>query len=126
LAKLYVAKDKYDQAQKELSIVAMNGSMPALKQVAKIRLARILTMNKAWDTALKTLETVDDDAYLLMINELKGDIYALAGDYPKAIDHYKLAITDAKNSNVGDGLLEMKANELAALLDTPDEKNKQS
>lgn len=120
LSKLFIAKDKYPQAQAELSKVIAESKMPALKQIAKIRLARILAMNKAWSEALKLLENIDDPAYLLMVHELQGDIYVLTGAYQKAVESYNLAINDAKSSNVGDTFLEMKINELAAIDKTED------
>lgn len=115
LAKLFIAKDKFDQASNELKLVASDSSMPALKQVAKLRLARVLTMKKAYNEALEALTAVDDTAYLVMINELKGDIYAMTGEYKKAISYYKLAMVEAQNRSMGNLFLEMKTNELAAL-----------
>lgn len=114
LAKLYVAKDKYDEANNQLKIVASESTMPALKQVAKLRLARVQTMKQQYEDALNTLEKVDDNAYLVVINELKGDIYAKSGEYKKAISYYKLAMDEAKSHNMGNLFLEMKTNELEA------------
>lgn len=114
LAKLYVAKDKYDQADTELNIVASESAVPALKQVARLRLARVLTAKKEYDKALTALSKVDDSAYIVVINELKGDIYAMNGEYKQAISFYKLAMNEAKNHNMGNLFLEMKTNELEA------------
>jgi predicted negative regulator of RcsB-dependent stress response len=115
LAKLYVNKNKLKDAAIELQSVAASSKMPALKQVAKIRLARVLVMNKAYDKAVETLEVVTDKGYLSLINELKGDIYASKGEYQRAIHFYRLALEEAKKQGLGNLFLEMKTNEMAAL-----------
>lgn len=113
LAKLFISKDKLDLAQNELQTVASNSKMPALKQIAKIRIARIMAANKSYEPALNELTKVDDNAYLPVINELKGDIYSARGQYKEAISSYRLAIDEVKTNGMGNLFLEMKSNELA-------------
>ena len=115
LAKLYVARDKYPQAREELSYVAAHSKMPALQQVANIRLARLLAADKSYDSALDKLANIKDVAYLPVVNELKGDIFAATHRYPEAISFYREAINQAQASGMGNLFLEMKTNELAAL-----------
>ncbi|TAL62578.1 MAG: tetratricopeptide repeat protein, partial [Legionella sp.] len=93
--------------------VASNSNMPALKQIAKIRIARILAAGKSYSNALEELAQVDDATYLPVINELKGDIYGTTGKYDEAIKSYRLAIDQIKNNGMGNLYLEMKTNELA-------------
>lgn len=114
LAKLYVAREHFDKALEHLNFVASNSPMKALKQVAKIRIARILTARKEYDKALSELMSVDDMAYMPVINELKGDIYAARGHYQQAFDSYKQAIAEVRTQGLGNLYLEMKTNELAA------------
>lgn len=113
LAKVYVSKNKLDQAKTELQTVAEKSKMTSLKQIAKIRIARLLAAEKSYTNALKELSSVDDEAYLPVINELKGDIYGATGQYEQAITAYKLAINEVKNNGMGNLFLEMKTNELA-------------
>ena len=113
LAKVYVSKNKLDQAKAELMAVASKGNMSTLKQIAKIRIARILTAEKAYTNALKELSTIEDKNYLPVINELKGDIYGATGQYQDAIQSYKLAMDEVKTNGMGNLFLEMKTNELA-------------
>lgn len=115
LAKRFVAREKYAQAREELSYVALHSKMPALKQVAKIRLARLLAADKSYDSALSELKDITDLAYLPVINELKGDIYAATGRYRQAGEFYREAITAVQEKGMGNLFLEMKTNELAAL-----------
>lgn len=113
LAKVYVSKNKLEQAKVELQSVAAKSNMTALKQIAKIRIARLLAAEKSYTDALKELSSVDDETYLPVINELKGDIYGATGQYEQAITSYRLAINEVKNNGMGNLFLEMKTNELA-------------
>jgi predicted negative regulator of RcsB-dependent stress response len=115
LAKLQVGKEKFDEAQQSLEYVAAHSKMPALKQVARLRIARLLAAKKAYGKALAELAVVDDAAYKPVVNELKGDIYAAQGQYQQAILAYKEAITEVRTNGMGNLFLEMKTNEIAAL-----------
>lgn len=113
LAKVYVSKNKLEQAQSELRIVADNSKLRTLKQIAKIRLARILVANKSYTNALNELSKVEDATYLPVINELKGDIYGATGKYEEAMNSYKQAMDEVKVNGMGNLFLEMKTNEIA-------------
>lgn len=113
LAKVYVDKNKLADAQNELQQVVENGHMPALKQIAKIRIARIMAASKDYTKALDELSSIEDKTYLPVINELKGDIYDATGQYQNALNSYRSAITDVKGHGLGNLFLEMKTNELA-------------
>ncbi|MGL6030045.1 MAG: YfgM family protein [Legionella sp.] len=113
LAKVYVDKNKLQQARDELQPVAAKSSMPALKQIAKIRIARIYAAEKSYDHALKELNLIDDKTYLPVVNELKGDIYGAQGQFQEAVNAYRLAIDEVKTNGMGNLFLEMKTNELA-------------
>ncbi|RMX18279.1 hypothetical protein EAS68_09275 [Legionella jordanis] len=115
LAKIYVGYEKYAKARETLEQVAQNSKTNAIKQVAKIRIARLLAAEKAYDKALAELTEVNDAAYMPMINELRGDIYAATGQYQQAINSYKEAITEVRTNGLGNLFLEMKTNELASL-----------
>ena len=123
LAKLYVSREKYNLAEKELIYVAAHSKMSALQQVARIRLARLLAADKAYDKALDELAKVKDQTYLPVINELKGDIYAATGRYEQAVSFYRQAINDVQTKGMGNLFLEMKTNELAALYTASSIKN---
>ena len=58
---------------------------------------------------------MDDNAYMTIVNELKGDIFVEKGEYQQAMTSYKMAIEEAKTHGIGNLFLEMKTNELAAL-----------
>jgi predicted negative regulator of RcsB-dependent stress response len=113
LAKIYTSKNQLDKAQAELTHVATHGKIPSLKQIAKIRIARILASEKLYPNALNELSPVEDIAYLPVINELKGDIYGAMGKYKEALNSYKEALNEVKNNGMGNLFLEIKANEIA-------------
>jgi predicted negative regulator of RcsB-dependent stress response len=113
LARVYVEKNKLDEAKNELMNVANKSKVSSLKQVAKIRMARILTAQEDYANALKELSSIEDKTYLPVINELKGDIYGATGQYKNAVAAYRLAIAEVKISGVGNLFLEMKTNEIA-------------
>ncbi|HAT1883671.1 TPA: YfgM family protein [Legionella pneumophila] len=113
LAKIYVSKNKLEQARNELKAVASESQMTPLRQIAKIRIARLLAADKAYTNALNELSAVEDEAYLPVINELKGDIYSAKGQYQDAMNAYRLAIDEVRTNGMGNLFLEMKTNELA-------------
>ncbi|MCE3043815.1 tetratricopeptide repeat protein [Legionella sp. 16cNR16C] len=115
LAKLLTSHNHFGKARTMLEDVASHSKMKALKQVARIRIARLLVAEKNYDKALEELTSVDDAAYMPVINELKGDIFAATGHYQQAITSYKEAITEVRTHGIGNLFLEMKTNELAAL-----------
>lgn len=115
LAKLYVGRNHFDKARETLRYVADNSPMKALRQVARIRIARLLTAEKSYENALSELTAVDDAAYMPVVNELKGDIFVATGKYQQASIAYKEAINAVHTQGMGNLYLEMKTNELAAL-----------
>lgn len=117
-AKLYVEENQHEKARELLMDVALNAKIPAFKQVAKIRVARLLVSANQFDQALNQLNVVDDLAYMTIVNELKGDIFVQKGDYQQAIRSYKKAIEEAKSHGIGNLFLEMKTNDIASLTES--------
>lgn len=115
LAKLYVSHDRFDKALENLQFVSNNSPLKVLRQVAKIRIARLMAAQKEYDKALSELNAVEDVAYMPLVNELKGDIFAATGKYQQAVVSYKEAMTAVRTQGMGNLYLEMKSNELAAL-----------
>lgn len=116
LAKLFIDEAKYQEAQKELEQVVTKSKVISLKQVAKIRLARLLIMQKFYDKALQELSTLDDTAYSAVVDEIKGDIYLAMGRTKDANEAYKKANETIREKGVANSFLEMKTNELEETL----------
>lgn len=126
LAKILVSHEKYSKAKEVLDYVATHSTMITLQQVAKIRLARLLAAEQAYDKAIDELSQVDSNSYLPVVNELKGDIYVAMGKYQQAALSYRKALTEAKTHGIGNPLLEMKSNELAAMTQSMNTENKKA
>lgn len=123
LAKLFVNQKDYQKAEQELSHVAQNAKVDALKQLATIRLARLQLSQKQYDKAIAELSTIHNSPYATVVNELKGDIYSAKGDYLNADASYQSALTELASNGGANLLLEMKHNEVKALIDShPDKK----
>lgn len=115
LAKLDVTHEHYKRARVRLEEVAAHSKMKALADVARIRLARLWAEDKSYDKALAELAAVTDSAYLPVVNELRGDIYSVTGQYQQAATYYHKAIEEVQKDGMGNMFLEMKSNELLAL-----------
>lgn len=108
LAKLKAEAEDYAAAKEYLGKV--NYFHP-LKELAKIRIARIQCTENLFDEALNTLELVKSREYLPIINETKGDIYAKMKRFDEALKYYNLAAEDEYLKNTGNTFLEIKINE---------------
>jgi predicted negative regulator of RcsB-dependent stress response len=83
LAKIYVSKDKLDKAKNELQQVVNSTKMAPLKQIAKIRIARILAADKSYTNALQELSSIEDATYLPVSMNLKETFTALLDNIKK-------------------------------------------
>lgn len=111
LAKQAAENGAYDEAAKRLSWVIDKTDIVPIKQLAKIRLARVnIAAGKPQD-ALDELNTVDDRAYIGMIDETRGDAYMALKQTAKAKAAYQAAQTALPPSATG--LIEMKLANLA-------------
>ncbi|MBS1188239.1 MAG: hypothetical protein H6R10_31 [Rhodocyclaceae bacterium] len=78
-------------AQAQLTWVADNGK-DELKDVARLRLAAVLLDEKAYDEALKQLDSPHGPAFDARFAELKGDVLAAQGKKADAKAAYQAAI----------------------------------
>lgn len=115
LAKHWVSEAKWEEAVHELEYVTLHAKMPALQQVAKIRLVRLWISQKEYDKALAYLEETDSTMYKSLVYELKGDIFAAKGQFKEAEKFYLEAREETRLRGIGNVFLEMKTNELVAL-----------
>ncbi len=115
LAKMHIDAKKFDQADKALSKVIKNSKTPTFKQLAMMRQARVLLAKGQDEAALKLLNENNSSIYSMMIDELKGDIYARLGQYQNAVASYTKAMQETGALQTTPLYLEMKLNETAAL-----------
>lgn len=106
-----VAKPDLASAEQNLQWIIDKDKNASIKQIARIRLSRVLVEEKKMQQALAVLSKVDDTAYLPLLYEMKGDIYLASGDKKSAIQEYKNA-EESGADNVNKNVVEMKLNQL--------------
>ena len=84
LAKLAVQSNDLKLAGEQLQFIIKKSSNNTLRQITKIRLARVFLELKRPQDALNLLITTDDDAYKDEINEISGDALMALGKTSEA------------------------------------------
>lgn len=107
-AKNALAQNNVDLAAQKLQWVLDHSRTPSIKQIARLRKARVLLMQNKTAEAQKLLATVDDKIYQPVIDEIQGDIYTQLGDLPKARQSYQAAQLGLSAVLGEDVLLSMK------------------
>ena len=116
MAKLYMDKNRDQDAADILNeLLAMRGNK-SLKQIGKLRLARILLYQDKAQEVVNLLADQDDDAFAALFAEIRGDAFAALGQISEAGDAYRIALADTSQT-VNRGIVQMK---LVDLPDVPD------
>ena len=109
LGALVAAKQSFDSgdlktARAQLTWAADNAK-DEVKDLARLRLAAVLLDEKAYDEALKQVESPHAAAFDARFLELKGDVLAAQGKLPEARTAYKAALdkSEANTSARGGG-----------------------
>lgn len=79
-------------AKAQLAWAAEKASDPALRDLARLRLAGVLLDDKAYDEALQQVSKESEPGFAARFAELKGDIYAAQGKKAEAREAYQAAI----------------------------------
>ncbi|CAL4326653.1 YfgM family protein [Buchnera aphidicola] len=111
LAKKYILKDNFERA-----IIQLNNSLKYtkeenLKNILKIRIAKIKIQKKEYTQALDILQTIKNQNWSNIIENLKGDIFFEKNDKKMALKHWKKSFF-LENSNASKEIINMKINEL--------------
>lgn len=111
LAKLDVEKGDLPTARTYLQTVVNEVDQAELKQIAQLRLARIMLAQGEGDAALKLVNETSAEGFEALHNEVKGDILVSLGKKDEARAAYQAAI---KALEVGQdkSVLEMKLDDL--------------
>ncbi len=121
MARLYMDKNRdQDAAQALNDLLAMNG-FDNLKQVARVRLAKILLYQGKPEEVLSLLEGQDSAAFAARYAEERGDAYVALGRYDEARQSYQAALGEVQPT-VDQGLIQLKLLDLPGeAASTPDE-----
>jgi predicted negative regulator of RcsB-dependent stress response len=119
LARDAVISKNYDEALKELTWVQEHSHVPAFREIAKLRAARILLAQKKPQEALDILKKIDSKSYAGLVDEIRGDAYLQLNDKAKAKDSYGLAMQELpKKDGSPSPLLQMKLDNLSTASDS--------
>ncbi len=113
LSKEAIESGQYAKAQERLKWVLSHSKVKVLKQIARLRLARLLSMDKKYQQALAVLKVVDDNSFITSIYEVKGDVYFALGKSQEAKAQYALAIKHLPNRALASKELNMKLNQVS-------------
>lgn len=122
LAKVAADENKLDQAVTELQWVLAAKPDVTTEQIARLRLAKVLTAKQSYDDALAQLAQEPAQALGSEYAEARGDVYKLQGNLDKARTAYEEALK-AANAESATGqqqqerymLLQMKVDDLKLL-----------
>jgi predicted negative regulator of RcsB-dependent stress response len=116
MAKLYMDKNRDQDAADVLNkLLAMRGNQ-SLKQIGRLRLARILLYQDKAQEVVDLLADQDDEAFAALFAEVRGDAFAALGQIAAAGDEYRIALADTSQV-INRGIVQMK---LVDLPDAPD------
>jgi len=108
LAKIKMEDKDQQGARYYLQWVIDNAKQPALKDVARLRLARVMLSAGEAAAALDALKEVDMEAYGVPAQELKGDILVALNRIDEARSAYRSAIASAAGPGEDHDRLQMK------------------
>jgi predicted negative regulator of RcsB-dependent stress response len=103
----------YKEAEKQLRWVMDNSKVAAFRQIARIRLARILANDERASESLTILNKVEDKSFAGLIDEVEGDALVALKKDKEAREKYKLALSEIPNAEITRPLLKMKYDNLA-------------
>lgn len=111
-AKSALVTGQANEAQRLLTWVADNAKRDELRDVARIRSARLMLDAGRDDAALGTLDKVDTPAFAASVDELRGDIFASKGATQDAAKAYRAALTAGSFTTSARNRLQIKLDSL--------------
>nr|WP_186821884.1 tetratricopeptide repeat protein [Buchnera aphidicola] len=111
LAKEYILDNNLDKAFIQLNNSLKYTKEENLKNILKLRMARIKIQQNKNQDAMKILEKIKDDSWISIVENIKGDIFMKNKDIKKA----KLAWEKSKyfqQSNASKEMINMKINQI--------------
>lgn len=92
-AKVQAEAGDLKNARVPLAWAASNASDPALRELARLRLATVMFDDKAYDEALAQLQAPTDESLTARFADLKGDILLAQGKREEARAAYKAVVS---------------------------------
>ncbi len=118
-AQVAVAKSDWANAETALRDLMEHSKDEPLRQVAKLRLARVLIETRKADDALSLLDVTKAGAFAAETHEIRGDALYAKQDLAGARTAYQAALAAAQSNGQGDdaydvSLLKLKLQDLGA------------
>lgn len=108
LARLNVGAKDAKSAQAQLEWAASHSKEPAIRDLARLRLAAVQLDQKQYDAALKTLAARHSDAFGPRFDDLKGDALVAQGKPADARAAYQAALGRMSADNPYRNVVELK------------------
>ena len=112
LARISLEQDDPAEAKQYLQWVIDHTNLEALKQVARLRLARLLLAEQAFDEALALLPGDTAQSFEAPVEETRGDVLAARGDRDGARTAYSRALLSLPPTSTNRQMLQMKLDDL--------------
>lgn len=115
LARSAVVKKDYPAAEKHLHWVINHSSIPSFRQIARLRLARLMIAENKPQEGINILNKIEDKSFNGLIDEIKGDAYLAMKNISMARQSYKDALTKLPNAESIRPLLQIKYENLTTI-----------
>lgn len=112
LAKQNVADKDLKSAQTQLEWAVTNSKEPAVKDLARLRLAGVQLDQKQYDAALKTLSGTHSDAFAFRFDDVRGDVLLAQGKPGEARAAYEKAYGRLEEDHPYRNIVELKLDAL--------------
>lgn len=113
MGKITLQRGELDASAAHFSSVMKGAGNPELKQIARLRLARILLAQDNFDEAMNTISVGEPGSFRAEYDEVKGDIYLAQGNRQEAREAYANALSGYGNVTSKRELMQMKVDNLA-------------
>ena len=121
LARLYMDKNRDQDAADTLRAVIDGDTDDEIKYVARLRLARIYLYQDKAQEVVDLLATEDVEAFASLYSDVLGDAYSALGRIAEAEDAYQRILMDASSQgSVDQQLVQWKVLDLPAVSATPE------
>lgn len=115
LAKLHMDRNEADDAAAALATVVAGRGSEEMRNVARMRLARVRLHQQQHEAALEALSDADpNSAYAPRIQELRGDVYYAMGRLADARDEYRAALGPGEPGVIDRVFVQAKLDNLGA------------
>jgi predicted negative regulator of RcsB-dependent stress response len=121
MARLYMDKNRDQDAADALTAVIDGNANNELKHVARLRLARIYLYQDKAQEVVDLLATEGDEAFASAYGEILGDAYTALGRIAEAQDAYQKVLMDSSSQGIVDQqLVQWKALDLPEVAPLPE------